>query len=95
MAETTTITVRIPVELREKLDRLAKAMERSRSYIAVEALDLFATHELQILDGLDEAMADVEAGRFFTTEQLSEEMERYFIEAGAEGQPARKKAAGA
>lgn len=95
MAETTTITVRIPVELREKLDRLAKAMERSRSYIAVEALDLFATHELQILDGLDEAMADVEAGRFFTTEQMQEELGKLIAETQAQTEPKRKKAAGA
>jgi len=95
MAETTTITVRIPLELRDKLDRLAKAMERSRSYVAVEALERFTAQELEIIDGLDEAMAEVEAGHFYTTEQLSEEMERYFVEAAAEAMPVRKKAAGA
>lgn len=95
MAETTTITVRIPVELRDRLDRLAKAMERSRSYVATEAIEIYARYETEILDGLEEAEADVEAGRSYSSEQMNEELERLIAETQPKAEPKRKKAAGA
>jgi len=81
MAETTTITVRIPIELRDKLDRLAKAMERSRSYVAVQALEDYALYETEILDGIEEAEADFEAGRFYTHEEAMAEFDKMVEEA--------------
>lgn len=75
MAETTTITVRIPVELREKLDRLAKAMERSRSYIAAEALEIYTRFELEIVEGILEGLEDVKAGRVVPHEQVMAEVQ--------------------
>lgn len=71
MAEaTTTITVRIPVAIKEKLDRLAGHVKRSRSYLATEALEIYTRHELEIVEGILEAQADFDAGRFYTTEQM-------------------------
>ena len=93
MAETTTITVRISMELKAKLDRIAKAMERSRSYIAEEALAIYARSEIETLEGLEQAMTDVEAGRFFTAEQMQQEFDKLVAETHSE--PRRKKAAGA
>jgi predicted transcriptional regulator len=81
MAETTTITVRIPVELRDKLDRLAKAMERSRSYVAVQALEDYVRYETEVLDGIEEAEADFEAGRFYTHEEAMAEFDKMVEEA--------------
>lgn len=94
MAETTTITVRIPVELRDRLDRLATAMERSRSYVAAEALEIYARYEAEILDGIEEAEADIEAGSFFTAEQVNEQFEALIAETEAGVGQKRKKAAG-
>ncbi|HMD97683.1 MAG TPA: ribbon-helix-helix domain-containing protein [Terriglobia bacterium] len=38
MATTPVVTVRLEPELRERLDRLAKAQRRSRSFVATEAI---------------------------------------------------------
>ena len=38
MATTPVVTVRLKPELRERLDRLAKAQRRSRSFVATEAI---------------------------------------------------------
>jgi predicted transcriptional regulator len=38
MATIPVVTVRLEPELRERLDRLAKAQRRSRSYVATEAI---------------------------------------------------------
>ncbi|MDB5541070.1 MAG: hypothetical protein JWQ89_2797, partial [Devosia sp.] len=37
---------------------------------------------------------DFEAGRYFTTEQVTEEMERYFAELSKNAEPKAKKVAG-
>lgn len=74
MAETTTITVRVPVEIKAKLDRLAEETKRSRSFLAAEALDIYTRHELEIVEGILRGIADFEAGRFYTHEQVSAEM---------------------
>lgn len=75
MAEpTTTITVRIPVAVREKLDRLAEITRRSRSFHAAEALARYTDEELEIVEGILEGIADVEAGRVVPHEQVVAEL---------------------
>ena len=76
MAETTTITVRLPVETKAKLDRLAELTARSRSYLAAEALDIYTRYELEIVEGILEGIADAEAGRVYTSEQMRAELDR-------------------
>jgi predicted transcriptional regulator len=38
MSETTTMTVRLSQELKDKLERLAESTKRSKSYLAAEAI---------------------------------------------------------
>jgi len=71
MAETTTITVRVPRETRDRLDRLAEATKRSRSFLAAEALDIYVREELQIVEGILRGMEDVKAGRVIPHEQVA------------------------
>jgi predicted transcriptional regulator len=63
MAETTTITVRIPIGIRDRLDRIAQLTDRSRSYVAADALAAFANNELDVLEGIMRGLEDVRAGR--------------------------------
>ncbi len=81
MAATTTITVRIPVELKEKLDRLGAVTKRSRSFLAAEALEIYARYELEIVEGILEGMADFEAGNFVPHEEVVAETKRIIDEA--------------
>jgi len=80
MAETTTITVRIPVTLKAKLDRLADITKRSRSYLSAEALEIYTRYELEIVEGILEAIASDDAGKGIPHEQVMAEM-REMIEA--------------
>jgi len=63
MAETTTITVRVPMEIRDKLDRLAEATRRTRSFHAAEALTDYANSELEIVESIMKGLEDARAGR--------------------------------
>jgi RHH-type transcriptional regulator, rel operon repressor / antitoxin RelB len=49
MAESTLISVRVPTEVAKRLEALAEALDRSKSYVAAEAIEEFlALQEWQV-----------------------------------------------
>src|SRR5579863_6860198 len=64
MATTPVVTVRLESELRERLDRLAKAQRRSRSFVATEAIrEYVKVNEWQI-EETRQALAEADRGDF-------------------------------
>jgi len=59
---TTTMTIRVSEDLKERLDRLAADTRRSRSFLAAEAVEAYVARELAIVDGINAGINDV-AGR--------------------------------
>ncbi|MFX4227139.1 MAG: CopG family ribbon-helix-helix protein [Porticoccaceae bacterium] len=60
----TTMTIRLDETLKEKLNLLASATKRSKSYLAAEALKEFvALNEWQIAE-IDQAIKEADAGKF-------------------------------
>ena len=82
MAETTTITIRVPVEIKAKLDRLAELTDRSRSYLAAEALEIYTRYELEIVEQVLEGIADDDAGRVVSHEEAMARLDQVIAEAG-------------
>ena len=63
MAASTTITIRVRPDVKEKLDRIATDTQRSKSFLASEAVAAYVERELEIIEGIKRGMADVAAGR--------------------------------
>ena len=63
MTATTTMTIRLDPQLKDKLGRLAEGTRRSRSFLAAEAVEDYVERELAIIEGIERGLADVEAGR--------------------------------
>jgi RHH-type transcriptional regulator, rel operon repressor / antitoxin RelB len=65
-----TLTLRLDIKLKKKLDKLAKATSRSRSYLAAEAIreyvDLNSWQIEHIMQGLQEG----DSGDFASVEQV-------------------------
>lgn len=59
----TMLTVRLPSELVALLDAIAHDTDRSRNYIAREAIARYVASETQIIDGVRTGLADIEANR--------------------------------
>ena len=59
----TTMTIRVPQDVRDKLDRISKATRRSRSYLSAEAVTAYVERELEVIEGIQRGLADVAAGR--------------------------------
>ena len=63
MTASTTMTIRISPETKEKLGRIAADTRRSKSFLAAEALAVYVERELEIIEGIKHGLADVKAGR--------------------------------
>ena len=63
MGASTTMTIRVTPDLKEKLGRLAQGTRRTRSYLAAEAVEAYVNRELEIIEGIQRGLADMDAGR--------------------------------
>jgi len=67
----TTITIRIDTEMKDRLDRLAEATQRSRSFLAAEAVRGFIDiNEWQISE-VRKALKEADAGDFATEKEVA------------------------
>ena len=77
----TTMTIRLPIEVSDKLSRLAKDTDRSRSYLAAAALSAYVDRELEIIKGIQQGLADVAGGRVVPHGQVMAEADAIIAEA--------------
>ena len=70
MAESAVLTVRLDAKLKNRLDRLSKATQRSRSFVATEAIrEYVALNEWQI-EEVRKALGEADRGEFATPQQV-------------------------
>jgi predicted transcriptional regulator len=72
--DSTTMTIRVPVAVHEKLARLSKGTKRSRSFLAAEAVSAYVDRELSIIEGIQQGLADVAAGRVTPHDEVIAEL---------------------
>lgn len=75
MAESTTMTIRVSSELKERLGRLAHETRRTKSFLAAEAVSAYVDRELAIIEGIQAGLRDMEAGRMVPHEQAVAEIQ--------------------
>ena len=74
MPASTTMTIRVRPDVKDKLDRLAAGTQRSKSFLAGEAVAAYVERELEIIEGIHAGLADVEAGRTVSHEEAMAEV---------------------
>jgi predicted transcriptional regulator len=82
----TTMTIRVSADLKEKLDRLAADTRRSRSFLAAEAVSAYVARELAIVEGVNQGLEDVRHGRTVPHEEAMSELAS-LIEAAKRDRP--------
>ena len=83
MNSSTTMTIRVSAELKEKLGRLARGTRRSRAFLAAEAVSAYVERELEIIEGIQRGLVDVAAGRTLPHEQVMAEARQIVRDARA------------
>ncbi len=74
MTASTTITIRVTVETKERLGHLARETRRSRSFLAAEAVDRYLDQEQAIIEGIKRGRADVTSGHLVPNDKAMAEL---------------------
>ena len=76
MSDANIVTLRLDAKLKKKLDKLSKATERSRSFLAAQAIREFVElNEWQIED-TKRAIQEADAGDFLTEEEFDRRIKK-------------------
>ena len=63
MPTSETLTIRLTAEVKDQLGRLADATQRTKSFLAAEAIADYVARESEIISGIERGLADMKAGR--------------------------------
>jgi len=75
MSNTTTVTIRLDSKIKDKLDSLAEATQRSKSFLAAQAVTDYVNREAAILEGIEAGLEDMRAGRVIPHDQAIDRVE--------------------
>ncbi|WP_298288355.1 CopG family ribbon-helix-helix protein [Novosphingobium sp.] len=81
MGVSTTMTIRVTPDLKEKLGRLAQGTRRTKSFLAAEALDAYVNRELEIIEGIQRGLADMAAGRVIPHDEVMAQADKIIADA--------------
>ncbi|MRG56076.1 Predicted transcriptional regulator [Phyllobacterium sp. YR620] len=73
----TAFTVRVPDETAAKLDQLAEKLDRSRSYMAAQAIEDYVARETWQLAEIESGLAEADRGEFASDEDIAATLAKY------------------
>ncbi len=77
----TTMTIRLDDDLKQRLDKLADATHRSKSFLATEAIrDFVELNEWQVRE-IQNALIEADNGEFATKEQVANVFKKWGVNA--------------
>jgi len=71
------LTVRVSTELQHRLDAIADAIDRPRSWVVNRALETFVESEAWQMEGLKRGLAEADAGEFATDAEVRAMFEKW------------------
>ncbi|OHV83854.1 CopG family ribbon-helix-helix protein [Ensifer sp. LCM 4579] len=74
---TAAFTVRVQDEIAEKLDRIAALSDRSRAYLAAQAIEDFVAREEWQLAEIQAGTDEADRGEFASTNELASVVAKY------------------
>ena len=74
---TRTINVRVPESVFQQLEEIAKATERTKSFVALAALNSYLQEQSWQIQDIKEGIAEADNGEFATDEEVTTVFARY------------------
>lgn len=75
--ETTVLTLRVNSSVKEKLDQLAEATHRSKSFLAAEAIDRYLETEAWQIKEINLALQEADRGDFAPDGDVTKVVRKY------------------
>ena len=63
MADSDTLTIRLPAAMKKQLGKLAERVHRTKSYLVGEAISAYVARETEIVAGIERGLADMKQSR--------------------------------
>ena len=76
MSASSVLTLRVDAKLKNQLDRLSKAMNRSRSFVAAQAIQEYVSVNEWQINEIKKGLAEADAGDFATDEEMQQTIRR-------------------
>lgn len=73
----TAFTVRVSDDVAERLDQIAEKLDRSRSYMAAQAIEDFVSREEWQLAEIEAGLAEADRGEFASDEDVARVVSKY------------------
>ncbi len=77
MGESSVLTLRLDAKLKNQLDRLSKSMNRSRSFVAAQAIQEFVTVNEWQVNEIKKGIAEADAGDFASDKEVQQVLKRW------------------
>lgn len=71
MRETTTVTVELPVEVKQRLEELAQTTSRSEDHLAADAIRSYLDLQDWQIEEIKKGIAEADAGEFAGDEEVA------------------------
>ena len=78
----TTVTARIDEDTQHKLEKLANATARSRSWLVAEAVRRYVDQEAWQVEAIEEGIRQADAGKFASDKQVKKAFARWGVDVG-------------
>ncbi len=76
MPESAVLTLRLDPKLKNQLDRLSRSMNRSRSFVAAQAIKEFVSVNEWQINEIKKGLAEADAGDFASDEEMQQTIRR-------------------
>ena len=74
-----TITARVDEDIHAKLEKLAQATQRSRSWLVADAVRRYVSEEAWQIDAIEEGVRQAEADEFATPQEVKKAFARWGV----------------
>jgi len=78
---TLTLSARLEKKTIEKLDKLAKATKRSKSFLAAEAIEKFVQDQLWQIEAIEKGIEEADKGNFAEESEVKEFFKKWNVNA--------------
>ena len=76
MPESSVLTLRLDAKLKNQLDRLSKSMNRSRSFVAAQAIQEYVSVNEWQINEIKKGIAEADAGDFVSEKEMQQTIRR-------------------